>query len=132
MSVHFFCPSCWIEVTERAARCPECGYDLSEFVGLPHEEKLLLALRNPIPETQRMAVHLLGRLGSERALTVFEELLSSSSDPYLLREVVEALARIPGSRSARLLEIAARHPSVLVSEAARARHAAHPASRRPA
>jgi len=118
--IHFFCPGCWIEVDEAARCCERCGYDLSAYQDLSFEDKLLLALRDPIRETQRMAVYLLGRLGSERALSAFEELLASSEDPYLLREVVQALSRIPLDGSMRLMEGACRHPSTLVSEAARA------------
>lgn len=123
--VHFFCPGCWIEVKEDARRCEDCGFDLSAYQGRSFEDKLLLALRGPVRETQGMAVYLLGRLGSEKALAAFEEILASSSDPYLVRQVIEALAHMPRPQSGKLLGRALHHPSVLVSEAARVATAAN-------
>lgn len=117
--IHFFCPECWSEVPADASRCEACDYDLDAHAALPFDEKLIRALRSPVAQTQRMAIYLLGRRASCRALPALEALLSSSSDPYVLREIFEALWRIPGSRSQGLLREATRHPSPVVARAAR-------------
>jgi hypothetical protein len=37
MARRFFCPGCWMEIGEKADRCPHCGYALKDFQGLSYD-----------------------------------------------------------------------------------------------
>jgi hypothetical protein len=37
MALRFFCPGCWMEIGEKADRCPHCGYALTDFQGLSYD-----------------------------------------------------------------------------------------------
>ena len=95
--------------------CPNCGYDLSDFSSRSYEEKLLLALRHPVPESRMVAIQTLGDLHSQRALLELERILGDlQEDVYTLRETVIAIAKIPGEYSKTLLKGATQHPYTLV------------------
>jgi HEAT repeat protein len=126
----YFCPSCWAEIQEDVAVCPSCGFALEGFDRLDYEQKLMNAAFHPIPETRSMAVRILGMLGTPRALPVMERILNEEeNDIYLLYQVLEALARIPGQESEQLLGTTLNHPKRLVSQRARQLLAARNASK---
>jgi len=97
--------------------CPGCGRDPVHYDRLSYEEKLIGALRHPVREHRMIAVETLGRLRSQRAVAGLAELLEER-DPYLVMEVVRALAEIgtPGARAH--LARAKSHPSKLVRKLA--------------
>jgi hypothetical protein len=37
MALRLFCPGCWMEIGEKADRCPHCGYALKDFQGLSYD-----------------------------------------------------------------------------------------------
>lgn len=120
MAITYFCPACWITLTGSEERCPDCGFVLADFNRLSYEDKLVLALQNPVKDTRYNVVEILGKLGSQKALPGFQEFLQDpQADYYLLRTTVDALAKIEGPASAALLEMAARHPNQLIQERAR-------------
>jgi hypothetical protein len=114
----YFCPNCWREVQETLVVCPHCAYDLSVYQCLPYEEKLILALRHPLPENQLMAVRLLGDLRSTRAVSFFQEMLAGDTDFYLVREIVRSLRRIGTGEAAAIIVRLRAHPSRLVRKMA--------------
>lgn len=116
--IHHFCLRCWAEIAEGDSSCPTCGYALQQYLELSYEEKLLLALQHPIRENRMMAIELLGRLGSRRALPEFEKMLQTESDFYLLREILYALAQIEDPQSQASLLNSTQHRSKLVRELA--------------
>jgi HEAT repeat protein len=120
MSVTYFCPACWHEVDHEAARCSACGADLRGYADLSYEDKLLVALNHPVREYRMMAVQTLGRLRSQRAVPSFARLLETEVDYYLLRQVLDALARIGGPDAEALIRGATRHRSTLVRSVAEA------------
>ncbi len=113
--MRFFCPKCWAEFEEERDRCPKCGF---EFRDLSYEDKLILALKHPILEFKINAIRTLGMIGSKRAVRVFERMVEEETVPIIL-EIVEALARIGGDESRKLLERLTRHRSKLVAKRAR-------------
>jgi HEAT repeat protein len=66
-------------------------------------------------DNRLIAVESLGNLGSQQALPQFEEILEDlNADVYLLREILQAVAKIDHPRSRQLLEKALRHPFPVV------------------
>jgi hypothetical protein len=114
----FFCPECWEEIPESALECPHCRYDLSSYGRLSYEEKLILALRHPLPENQLMAVRLLGDLRSTRAVEYFQEMLAADANFYLVREIVRSLRRIGTGEAEAIIMGLRGHPSRLVRKMA--------------
>jgi HEAT repeat protein len=112
-----FCPGCWLSVPGEARQCPHCGADLGGEA--PYEDKLLRALRHPVPETRLLAVQILGELRSDRAVPEFARILTEERDPYLLRGVLRAQALISSEESRRLIRKAAGHPFHTVRDLAR-------------
>ncbi len=113
--VAFYCPNCWSFVLPEIKRCPECGYDLASFSELSYEDKLLNALSHPIQENRVMAIHILGEIGSQKAIPKFEAILNNEKeDVYVIQAALWAASRIGGSESKVLLERAKRHPSSVV------------------
>jgi HEAT repeat protein len=110
----FFCPQCWKEIPESALECPHCCYDLSGYERLSYEEKLVLALRHPLRENRMMAIRLLGELESQTALALFESILKTEEDFYVVREVIYSLTKIGSERSKRIVQALRGHPSRLV------------------
>lgn len=110
----FFCPQCWKEIPESALHCPHCRYDLSSYERLSYEEKLILALRHPLRENRMMAIRLLGELRSHTALALFESILKTEEDFYVVREVIYSLTKIGNESSKRIIQALRGHPSSLV------------------
>jgi HEAT repeat protein len=115
----FYCPSCWSSVREGEKSCPNCGYDLAQFTNLDYEEKLLAALRHPVPERRMMAANILGSLGSVRALPEFLRIIENGKgDYYFLREILLAKAKINHPERITILEAAKLSHSQLISSLA--------------
>ena len=87
----FFCPSCWKEIKEEDKACPYCHADLADYQQKSFEEKLINALTHPERETVRRAAYILGRLKSVLAVKDLRALFDRTEDPYVKREVLEAL-----------------------------------------
>lgn len=92
--ITFFCPICWKEIKGDERICPHCGADITEHEKKGFEEKLINALRHPERETVQRAVWILGRLKTERAVKPLIKLFEQSDNPYLKREILDALFEI--------------------------------------
>jgi HEAT repeat protein len=114
-----FCPNCWKTVDADADKCDACGFQLADYDSASYERKLLAALRHPVRENRLLAVQVLGRIPSRRAVPEFRRLLEAESDYYLLKEVLLALATIGTPQAIALLQEARRHSSRLVQKLAR-------------
>lgn len=118
--ITYYCPRCWVELSSQVETCPNCGYQLEEYMNLTLEEKLVMALSHPVAENRMLAVQILGELRSSLALPRFEQMIADPSvDIYLLREIVKALSRIKHPRSRELLQRATLHQSPLIRQLAR-------------
>lgn len=72
-------------------------------------------MEHPAPEMRLLAIQLLGWLGSQAALPGLEKLLGTEKkDIYALREMLEALSKIKGSRSSKILQKATQHPFPII------------------
>lgn len=114
----YFCPNCWQDVEDKAARCPHCGYELAEYDRLSYEDKLLMALEHPVRENRMIAIVALGRLGSRKAVPLLRHIAMATDDFHEAQAVAEALALIGGADSEAVLRAMTRHPSRLVRELA--------------
>ena len=115
--LHYYCPHCWKEIEAGAIQCPHCLYALADHERLSYEEKLLRALRHPIRENRMLAIQLLGELRSASALPAFEALLRDEEDPYVVREVARAVARIGGDEGRAMLHRLKAHRATIVRNA---------------
>lgn len=114
----YYCPNCWENVEERAARCPHCGYELGEYDCLSYGDKLLLALGHPVRENRMIAIVALGHLRSRKAVPSLRRVALATEDFHEAQAVVEALTLIGGAESQAALQALTRHPSRLVRELA--------------
>ena len=112
--VVYLCPRCWGEVDLKAERCPHCGTLLAEYAALSYEDKLLNALTHRIKDYRIMAIRLLARMKSEKAITAFERLLDTEEDVYVVREAVRALVSMHGPTKQETLRRLLGHRSELV------------------
>ncbi|MCX7792797.1 MAG: HEAT repeat domain-containing protein [Thermodesulfovibrionales bacterium] len=87
----FFCPSCWKEIEEKHRVCPYCSADITEHEKKGFEDKLINALRHRERETVQRAVWILGRLKSIKAVKPLIELFGLTDDPFLKRDILQAL-----------------------------------------
>jgi HEAT repeat protein len=112
----FFCPQCWEKIPGSVLECPHCRYDLSGYERLSYEEKLVLALRHPLRENRLMAIRLLGELKSQMALALFESMLKTEEDFFVVREVIYSLTKIgnENERNRQIIQALRDHPSRLV------------------
>lgn len=110
----WFCPYCWHEVSEGDAVCPHCSANLRTHLDLPYQQKLVLALEHPLPQTRMTVIRLLGELGAKDAVPALAERFVETSDYYELRAILTAAHRIGGDEASALLRSALDHPSALV------------------
>ena len=59
-----------------------------------YEDKLVAALRGPLPDRRILAAQVLGRIRSRAAIATLEALARDQADPYLAAEAARALASI--------------------------------------
>jgi len=106
------------EIEENASICAYCQYGLTGYSRLPHEEKLILALRHPIRENRRLAIQLLVDLRSQVALPVFRFMLETEEDLYVVRGILRSLAMIGTAESEDIIRMLEDHESRLARKAA--------------
>ena len=117
--ITYYCPECWSEITGTDSHCPKCGFELAQYDALSFEKKLVLSLEHPILDMRLQAIHILGDLGSLAALPGLEKLLDTETkDIYALREALEALSKIQGTRSREILQKATQHPFPIIRQLA--------------
>lgn len=90
----FYCPQCWKEIKGEVKQCPYCIADITEHEKKGFEEKLINALWHRERETVQTAVWLLGRLKTDKAVDPLIKLFEHSDNPYLKREILDALFEI--------------------------------------
>jgi HEAT repeat protein len=117
--VTFFCPSCWEEIPEGVTTCPSCGGDIAAADRVAFREKLRRALWHPEPSTARRAAWILGEQGDDGSVEVLLRRYRDGADPYLGREIAEALAAIGGRRARRALDSMLDDRSAIVRRAVR-------------
>jgi HEAT repeat protein len=112
--VTYLCPNCGTTRLPREVVCAQCGFDIRAFEDASFDQKLLIALFHPEPETAVRAAFLLGLRQPPEAAAALERRYHDTGDPFLQREIVAALDRIGGPEAARVLDEAQRHYSMIV------------------
>lgn len=113
--VHFFCPNCWKEISEEELLCPFCNYNLSEFMKLDYEKKLIIALNHPIKEIRRTIVFIIGEKKLKEAVNELEKLINEEDDPIILIEIAKALVKINCEQSKKILQKMRSHRFPIIS-----------------
>ncbi|MGC9168073.1 MAG: HEAT repeat domain-containing protein [Desulfurella sp.] len=99
----WFCPNCWQEIEKETNKCPHCNYDLTEFEKISYEDKLILALKNPIRDHRMFSIYMLGQILSPKAVKPLYELACSSSDTIELFYIAKTLKLINTKESIKYL-----------------------------
>jgi HEAT repeat protein len=92
-----YCSECWSENQYGESKCRSCGASLIPVSEENYVTKLIKALRHPEPSTPIRAAWILGNRKEIQAVPQLLILLQSSSDPYILSSVVNALGQIGDS-----------------------------------
>lgn len=96
----YFCWSCYGQVRRSSGRCPHCGGEISSPEQADYAERLIWALRHPLPEVQASAVEVLGRQREVRAVPALRALVSDEeSDLYLAAAALAVLVRTQGAEA---------------------------------
>lgn len=90
----FFCPTCWKETKGIDTICPYCGADISEYENKDFEEKLINALRHRERETVQLAVYILGKRKSIKAVEPLLKLFKQTNNTLLKIGILNALNEI--------------------------------------
>lgn len=114
----FFCQHCFKEIPPDATLCPYCGADIKSYDARSFEDKLIHALKHPLPETVGIAITVLGKIRSVRAIKPLKKLFSTSSDPYIQKEILDALFVIGGKEAERFVKKMLSHENVIVRKEA--------------
>lgn len=118
--ITYYCPNCWRTLRGNETHCSDCHFDLHQYMDLPYEKKLLLALNHPVPSRRVIAIEILGKRGSTDCLDAFEQLLlRPGEDFYTLSAVIDALTHIDHPRAEQLLKLAVHNRSSLISKKAK-------------
>lgn len=112
--VTYLCPQCGTTRPPKEVICGYCGFDIRAFEAAPFDDKLLIALFHPEPETSERAAFLLGVRKPPGAAAALERRYHDTGDAFIQREVVAALDRIGGPEADRVLADAVGHYSIIV------------------
>ncbi len=117
--MRFYCPKCWKDFSEDLDICPYCGLKIKKFWDrLDRIEKLIISLNHPEDPTKLRSAWLLGKSGDKRALAPLVKICKNSTDPYLVRECVKAIAGIGGEGSIDILKEMCNHHAKMVRDTA--------------
>ncbi len=99
MGLTWRCSTCWAEVPGDGDCCPHCGARSLTSSEAPYTEKLIAALRHPVPETRALAAIVLGHRHELLALPALAACLREEADMGVLAAVVETLGRLEDCRA---------------------------------
>jgi len=97
--IHYFCPLCWLEVSEDEKICPHCGRNIEEWDERSYTEKLISSLNHVERSTVYRACYILGEKRERVAVKPLIDLLGATNDYFLMLEIVEALGKIGDERA---------------------------------
>jgi HEAT repeat protein len=97
--IHYFCPFCWVEVSEDEKTCPHCGRNIEEWDEKSYTEKLISALNHTERSTVYRVCYILGEKRDRAAVEPLIDLLCNTDDHFLMLEIVEALGKIGDERA---------------------------------
>ncbi len=114
----FFCQHCFKEIPQDATLCPFCGAYIKSYDARSFEDKLIHALKHPLPETVSISIIVLGKIRSTKAIKPLKKLFSTTSDPYMQKEILDALFAIGGKDAEEFLKKMLSHENVIVRKEA--------------
>lgn len=117
--VCFYCPQRWHDFPTDVPICPFCQLDIRAFwESKDWVDKLAIALGHPDRSTALRAAWLLGKIKAPRSVPILAEAVQATSDLYLAREIVRALAEIDGREAREVLRQLLQHPAQMVRDEA--------------
>ncbi|MEZ0323876.1 MAG: HEAT repeat domain-containing protein [Hydrogenothermaceae bacterium] len=119
MSILFFCPACWSQISSTDEICPNCGFDLKDFHNMDYEYKLLMALEHPVKEWRKNVVHIIGVKRYEEAVPYLDTMADKENDPFILIEIIDTLKKIGTISVIPILEKLSHHKYAIVRNKAR-------------
>ncbi|MCX8125440.1 MAG: HEAT repeat domain-containing protein [Spirochaetes bacterium] len=114
----YFCFNCFKQISRDAPLCPFCGADIQKYTTNSFEEKLIHALHHPLPDIVGIAITVLGKIKSKKAVKPLKGLFHSTSDPYIQREILDALFAIGTKDALRFVTMMLAHENVIVRKEA--------------
>jgi HEAT repeat protein len=97
--VTYYCPHCWEEIPEGTTICPCCGKPIRANTEEDFFDKLVDALRHPVPSKAALAAQILGKLSDARGVEPLMEAYERTHDPELQEAVIRALGNLKDDRA---------------------------------
>ncbi|MCL4393226.1 MAG: HEAT repeat domain-containing protein [Chloroflexi bacterium] len=95
----FYCPRCWKEIPAAAGVCPHCHVSIESSAKEAFLDKLVSALRRPVPSKAAFAAQILGRLRDPRAVPPLLETLVGTCDTEIREAAIGALTELGDARA---------------------------------
>lgn len=92
----FFCPMCWNAVNQEDKVCPHCGYNIEDFVKLPYETKLIIALNHPIADYRITALNVIKAKNVKMAVPFVKEIILKEDNPMVIQSAINSLLVLDG------------------------------------
>jgi hypothetical protein len=101
----YYCWRCYATNKRSSGPCVSCGESIEAPEEASYEDRLIWALRHPLPGRQMMAAQILGELREQSAARPLRELVGEAKDPFLAAQALKSLVAITGADTLRdLLE----------------------------
>ena len=113
-----FCTHCWEEIDDKLDFCPRCGKDLASDPR-NYEQKLVAALRHPLPEARVRICWLIGENRIQPAAPDLIRIVEADPDLFVQRAALEALAVLRDPHAVPLLEAISRSGNRFLAAVAR-------------
>lgn len=113
--MHFFCPSCWNEISEFDKICKFCNAKIEELDNDNYINKLVRALKHPDKFTVQRAIYILGEKQIPQTLKFIEEILRNSNDPYIKREAILAISKFKNLDAFNIIKKYENNESIIVT-----------------
>jgi len=111
----YYCPRCWEEIPPGTAVCPYCHVSIESRAGEAFSDKLINALRHPVPSKAALAAQILGRLGNPRAVEPLLEVFARTRDPEVQEAAIHALGELGDPRAIALLSRVLEESSMFIT-----------------
>ncbi|MGC8587528.1 MAG: HEAT repeat domain-containing protein [Hydrogenobaculum sp.] len=87
----FFCPMCWNAVNQEDKICPHCGYNIEDFIRLPYETKLIIALNHPIADYRITALNVIKAKNVKMAIPFVKDIILKEDNPMVIQAAINTL-----------------------------------------
>ena len=95
----YYCPNCWEEIPPGTITCPHCHQPVGADAEKEFFDKVVDALRHPIPSKAAFAAQVLGKTGDPRGVDPLLQVVERSRDPELQEAAIRALGRLRDPRA---------------------------------